>query len=71
MLSVWWRVAFLVTATIGWCHGEPLDGYSPFLDSEVEKQQPALGEVAMVNREEGFECPSPNVITTRYRCKVK
>ena len=62
-----------------WCHGEShdsYDGYSPaFPDVEVEAAADdggdLLGAVAMVNRESGFECPSPNVITTRYRCKVR
>ena len=60
----------IILATSG--NGEIYDGYSPFLDSEVdENDPPALGEAAMVSRDDqGFECPSPNVITTRYRCKV-
>ena len=61
----------IILATSG--NGEIYDGYSPFLDSEVDENEPPvqLGEAAMVSRDDqGFECPSPNVITTRYRCKV-
>ena len=68
-------VPLLLGTLIECISGENYDGYSPFLETEIEEDQPAadhgLGEVAMaVNRDQGLQCPTSNVITTRYKCKV-